>query len=100
MPYGQAVETTLHRRVADPSGSLVSSFRRGRYYKRKRFPNGAIRRGDWKLIEFFDDGTLELYNLAEDISEKNNLANKLWREARELRRELVKWRQEVGATRV
>jgi len=61
---------------------------------------GAIRRGDWKLIEFFDDGTLELYNLAEDISEKNNLANKLWREARELRRELVKWRQEVGATRV
>jgi len=58
---------------------------------------GAIREGDWKLIEFFDDGKVELYNLAEDISEKNNLAEKMPAKASELRKRLAKWREEVGA---
>ncbi len=34
----------------------------------------AIRLGDWKLIYFYEDGRKELYNLANDIGEKNNLA--------------------------
>ena len=58
---------------------------------------GAIRNGGWKLIEFFDDGKVELYNLAEDISEKNNLAEKMPSKANELRKRLAKWRKEVGA---
>jgi len=58
---------------------------------------GAIRQGDWKLIEFFDDGTVELYNLAEDISEEHNLAEKMAGKAAELRKRLAKWRGEVGA---
>jgi arylsulfatase A-like enzyme len=58
---------------------------------------GAIRRGDWKLIEFFDDGTAELYNLADDISEKHNLADKMPAKTTELRKRLAKWRAEVGA---
>ncbi len=33
-----------------------------------------MRAGDWKLIEFFEDGRLELYNLADDIGEERNLA--------------------------
>src|SRR5205823_4668383 len=37
-------------------------------------PAGAIRSGDWKLIEFFEDDRLELYNLREDIGESRNLA--------------------------
>ena len=37
-------------------------------------PAGAIREGDWKLVEQFEDGSLELYNLAQDIGEENNLA--------------------------
>jgi len=37
-------------------------------------PAGAIRSGDWKLQEYFEDGRLELYNLREDLSQKNNLA--------------------------
>ncbi|MGH7202285.1 MAG: sulfatase, partial [Planctomycetaceae bacterium] len=37
-------------------------------------PSGAVRMGDWKLIEFFTDGRRELYNLAEDISETTDHA--------------------------
>ncbi len=58
---------------------------------------GAIREGDWKLMEFFDDGKIELYNLADDVSEKNNLAEKMPKKASELRKRLAKWREEVGA---
>ncbi|MBW3542836.1 MAG: sulfatase, partial [Planctomycetes bacterium] len=39
-------------------------------------PAGAIRRGDWKLIEFFEDGRLELYNLRNDPAEQDNLAGR------------------------
>ena len=37
-------------------------------------PGSALRKGDWKLIHFYEDDTFELYNLKEDIGEKNNLA--------------------------
>jgi len=37
---------------------------------------GAIRHNDWKLIEFFDNGSFELYNLANDMGETNDLAGK------------------------
>ncbi|HMQ42791.1 MAG TPA: sulfatase [Mariniflexile sp.] len=39
-------------------------------------PGAAIRQGEWKLIEFYETGIVELYNLSDDISEKNNLATK------------------------
>ncbi len=60
-------------------------------------PAGAIRAGDYKLIEFYDDGHLELYNLAKDIGEKNNLADKMPEKANELLRQLAAWRKSVGA---
>lgn len=59
--------------------------------------SGAIRKGDWKLIEFFDTGQKELYNLADDISEKNNLAGTNPEEVAELQKLLNAWRKEVGA---
>ena len=37
-------------------------------------PGAAIRQGDWKLIEFYESNTVELYNLTEDISEENDLS--------------------------
>lgn len=37
-------------------------------------PGGAVRAGDWKLIEYFEDGAVELYNLREDIAETRDLA--------------------------
>lgn len=58
---------------------------------------GAIRQGDLKLIEFFDNGEVELYNLTEDIEEKNNLAEKLPQKAAELQKRLTEWRRDIGA---
>ncbi len=60
-------------------------------------PGGAIRAGDWKLIEYFEDGHLELYNLASDIGEKNNLAKDQPDKAKELLAKLQSWRKEVNA---
>jgi arylsulfatase A-like enzyme len=60
-------------------------------------PAGAIRSGDWKLIDFFEDGRLELYNLRDDLGEKNNLAAKMPDKAKELHAKLVAWRQELKA---
>lgn len=60
-------------------------------------PSGAIRAGDYKLIEHFDDGQLELYNLQEDISEKHNLATKMPGKAKSLQTKLAAWRKSVGA---
>ena len=60
-------------------------------------PAGAIRAGDWKLIEYFDDAPLELYNLAHDIGETTNLAEKMPQKAEQLREMLAEWRTSVGA---
>lgn len=59
--------------------------------------SGAIRKGDWKLLEFFDDGHFELYNLADDIGEKNDLSQQHLEKVSELKKLLSKWRRDVGA---
>lgn len=60
-------------------------------------PGGAIREGDWKLIEFFEDDHLELYNLALDPREQYNLASSFADKAFELRERLQTWRKSVDA---
>jgi len=60
-------------------------------------PGGAIRRGDFKLIEFYEDGRLELYNLKQDVGEKHNLAAQYPDQAQEMRRMLDNWRRSVDA---
>ncbi|MCC6492491.1 MAG: sulfatase [Pirellulales bacterium] len=60
-------------------------------------PYGAIRRGDWKLIEYYDGAPAELYNLREDISEKHNLAATERDRVKELGAALAAWRAAVGA---
>jgi len=60
-------------------------------------PGGSIREGEYKLIEFYEDGALELYNLAEDIGEQSNLAEKAPKKAAELRERLSEWRKSVNA---
>jgi len=60
-------------------------------------PAGAIREGNWKLIEFYEDNHIELYNLEKDISEKNNLAKQEPKIAGDLLKQLHNWRKEVQA---
>ncbi len=60
-------------------------------------PSAAVREGDWKLIEFYEDGHLELYNLADDISEQDDLAAKKPDLAAKLHEQLKAWRNETGA---
>jgi uncharacterized sulfatase len=60
-------------------------------------PAGAVRAGPWKLIEHFDDGELELYNVRDDLGETTNLAVTEHRIAQELQNALAMWRESVGA---
>jgi arylsulfatase A-like enzyme len=60
-------------------------------------PAGAVRQGHWKLIEFFEDGKIELYNLKDDIGESKDLTKVKPDKAKELHRVLVEWRQQIGA---
>lgn len=60
-------------------------------------PAGAIRQGDFKLVELYETGKIELYNLAEDISEKNDLAGIYPDKAAQLHSLLKKWRKDVNA---
>jgi arylsulfatase A-like enzyme len=67
------------------------------HYYATTTPASAIRMRDWKLIEFFEDGRLELYNLKSDLGESQNLAEAERQKRDELHRRLVGWRTSVGA---
>jgi arylsulfatase A-like enzyme len=58
---------------------------------------GAIRKGNLKLIEFFDTNTVEVYDLAADPGEQHNLANTQPDKSSELLAELREWRRQVRA---
>jgi arylsulfatase A-like enzyme len=60
-------------------------------------PGGAVRDGDWKLIEHSDTGRAELYNLAADPREITDLASKEAERANDLRSRLHAWTAQVGA---
>lgn len=60
-------------------------------------PVSAIREGDWKLLEYFEEGNLELYNLKEDLAESNDLAAQYPEIAGALRDKLKTWREAVDA---
>ena len=91
--------------------SLLPLFRQTGKLTRKtiyfHFPNyawhmgnrlaGAVREGKWKMIRNYDDGSLELYDLQEDLSEKRNLAKKSPQVAKRLNQKLSNWLKETNA---
>ncbi len=60
-------------------------------------PGSSVRKGRYKLIEFYETGKFELYDLAVDISEKNNLVNEMPGLANDLIGELLDWKKGVNA---
>lgn len=60
-------------------------------------PYSAIRSGDWKLIEYFEDGRLELYNLRDDLSESTDQASGRPMLVMQLHTLLKNWRSQTGA---
>ena len=101
-------ETYLGALTGDPSprGPLYWHFPGYLGYGRHGFPKlqqwrttpvGVIRDGDWKLMEFFEDGRLELYNLRADIGEQNNLAMEHPERAKRMQQALAEWREAIGA---
>lgn len=60
-------------------------------------PGSTVRLGNWKLIQYFENNDLELYNLKEDIGEKNNLAKSNPEKTKELLGLLEKWRKDINA---
>jgi arylsulfatase A-like enzyme len=60
-------------------------------------PYGAVREGDFRLVEFYEDNRAELYNLKDDIGETQDLAAKNPEKTAALRQKLHDWRQRVGA---
>jgi len=60
-------------------------------------PGAAIRAGDWKLVEFYHYEKTELYHLAEDIGEQQDLAEQFPERVKELKQQLKEMQRETGA---
>jgi uncharacterized sulfatase len=99
LPENQAVDGLSLRPVLEDASAKLNRqaihFHYPHYHHSR--PASAIRKGDWKLIEFLDGSPPELYNLAKDIGEQTNLAKERPGLTTALRRELSDWRLEVGA---
>jgi arylsulfatase A-like enzyme len=67
------------------------------HYYETTTPVSAVRRGDWKLLEYFEDGRRELFDLQDDPQESRDLAASQPNKVAELSRELATWRNEVSA---
>jgi hypothetical protein len=67
------------------------------YSNQGGFPGGAIRMGDWKLLERFEDGRIHLYDLALDVGEREDLAAQYPERVQLMRDKLHAWYRQVDA---
>jgi arylsulfatase A-like enzyme len=67
------------------------------YSNQGGFPGGAVRMGDWKLVENHEDGSVELYHLRDDLGEKRSRAAAEPERVRAMRARLHAWYRETGA---
>jgi len=67
------------------------------YSNQGGFPGGAIRMGDYKLLERYEDGRVHLYSLKDDIGEQHDLAGKMPDRVTQMRKQLHAWYREVDA---
>jgi arylsulfatase A-like enzyme len=93
---GSSFIATLHGSERHERGPIFWHY--PHYGNQGGSPSAAIRDGDWKLIEFFEDGHAELYNLANDISERHDLVDAEPERASTMLRQLHAWQRDVDAT--
>ena len=67
------------------------------HYYQTTTPVSALRKGDWKLLEYYEDNRLELFNLKQDPGETQDISTANPDLVRRLRMELGVWRKKVGA---
>ena len=100
LPTGQTIDgRSLIPLLTDANARLARNTLHWHYphYHHDR-PASSIRERDWKLIEYLDGtGDVEVYNLAEDIGETNNLVKENPGRAADLKKKLNQWRQQVIA---
>lgn len=60
-------------------------------------PSSVIRKGDYKLIYYYEYENYKLFNLSDDLSEKNDLADAMPQKAKQLHAELMTWVKDTGA---
>ena len=92
---GRSIVPILQGRGGDPQRPLFWHY--PHYSNQLGRPGGAVRVGDWKLIEFYDDNSLELYNLVQDIGEQHNLLAEQPDRAQQMLQMLRDWRESVQA---
>ena len=100
LPTGQTIDgRSLIPLLTDANARLARNTLHWHYphYHHDR-PASSIRERDWKLIEYLDGtGDVEVYNLAQDIGETNNLVKENPGRAADLKKKLNQWRQQVIA---
>lgn len=100
---GKQIDSLSNRSLFWHFPAYLQSTRRKELYAEQRDPIfrtrpcSVIRKGPWKLIQYFESGDTELYNLELDISEANDLAEKHPERAKRMLDELNAWQQSVGA---
>lgn len=97
---GKSDGMSLAPLLKDPAGKLGRDeiyWHYPHYHPGGAAPYSAVRSRDWKLIHFYEDNRVELYNLKDDIGETKDLAAANPDKATELRGNLTRWRAAVGA---
>jgi arylsulfatase A len=92
---GQNISRFVTGEVGAPARKFFWHF--PHYTNQGSSPAGAVRDGDWKLIEHYEDGRIELFNLRADVSEQRNVAESQAARVGELTAALSQWRKKIGA---
>ena len=100
MPDGYEVDGESLLPILNQSGDLGRDalyWHYPHYSNAGATPTGAIREGEWKLIEFFEDGRVALFNLADDPAESTDLSSQFPDRAAAMATKLANWRIDVAA---
>ena len=90
-------QSLLPHLKGDDSGQRTFYWHYPHYHGSTWKPGASIRDGDWKLIEFYHYKNFELYNLADDPGERQNLAKAKPTKAKLLRAKLLAWQKQMQA---